>query len=94
MLTPFSKPSRLTSMNSARRALEPRRRHPAIVVPHGGEAVPVAGVAPQHPVLDDLPDGGFFVADERLLNHLKPKKNYSPEITKQDPFEIFVNFVA
>src|SRR5512134_36423 len=40
----------------ARRALEPGGGHPAVVVPDGGEAVPVAGVAPQRPVVDHLDD--------------------------------------
>ena len=40
------------------RALEPGRGHPAVVVPDGREALPVAGVAPQRPVLDDGPDRG------------------------------------
>src|SRR5205823_12332597 len=39
------------------RALEPGRHHPAIVVPYGAKALPIAGVAPQRPVLDDLADG-------------------------------------
>ena len=56
MLTPRSKPSRLTRMNSSARALEPRGHHAAVVVPHGTKALPVAGVAPNHPVLDQLAD--------------------------------------
>ena len=35
-----------------RGTLKPRRRHPAIVVPDGREALPVSGIAPQRPVLD------------------------------------------
>ena len=62
MLTPRSKPSRLTRMKSARRALEPGRHHEAVVVPDGGEALPVAGVAPQRPVLDQLADQLAVVA--------------------------------
>src|SRR5688572_7924348 len=33
------------------RALEPGRGHPAVVVPHRAEALPVAGIAPERPVL-------------------------------------------
>ena len=40
------------------RALEPGGGHPPVVVPDGPEALPVAGVAPQRPVLDDGPDRG------------------------------------
>jgi hypothetical protein len=36
--------------------LKPRRRHPGAVVPDGREALPVARVAPEHPVVDDLDD--------------------------------------
>src|SRR6185312_6112397 len=38
------------------RALKPRCHHEAVVVPHGGEALPVTRVAPQDPVLDQLAD--------------------------------------
>ena len=37
-----------------RGALEPGRHHAAVVVPDRPEAVPVAGVAPDDPVLDEL----------------------------------------
>src|SRR5262249_40286577 len=36
--------------------LEPRRVHPSRPVPDGREAIPVAGVAVDGPVLDQLPD--------------------------------------
>ena len=54
MRTPRSKPSRLTRMNSVGRALEPGGHHLAVVVPDRAEALPVAGVAPDDPVLDQL----------------------------------------
>ena len=38
------------------RSLKPRRHHPPVVVPDGAEALPVAGVAPERPVLDQVPD--------------------------------------
>ena len=44
----------------ARRPLKPCRAHPAVVVPLGREAIPIAGVAPQHPVVDDGADGESF----------------------------------
>jgi hypothetical protein len=37
-------------------ALEPRRHHPAVVVPDAAKALPVARVAPDDPALDDVPD--------------------------------------
>src|SRR5438045_4592531 len=37
-------------------ALGPGRHHPAIVEPDGAEPLPVAGVAPNHPVFDQIPD--------------------------------------
>src|SRR5665213_1346880 len=39
-----------------RGSLEPRRHHPAVVVPDGAEPLPIAGVAPDRPVLDQLAD--------------------------------------
>ena len=39
-----------------RRALEPGRHHAPVGVPDGAEPLPVAGIAPHHPVLDDLAD--------------------------------------
>src|SRR6185295_2427135 len=39
-----------------RLSLEPRRHHPAVVVPDGSKALPVAGVAPHDPVLDQVAD--------------------------------------
>ena len=36
------------------RALEPGGHHPPGQVPNGAEALPVPGVAPQHPILDQL----------------------------------------
>ena len=65
MFTPRLKPSRLTSMKARRRTLEPGRRHPAVFMPDGRKAVPVAGIAPEHPVLDDLADGALVVAVHR-----------------------------
>jgi len=54
----------------ARGALEPRRHHAAVVVPHAGEALPVACVAPDDPVLDELADrdavGGSIIHGERI----------------------------
>jgi hypothetical protein len=38
------------------RPLEPRGHHPAVVMPDRREALPVAGVAPDRPVLDELAD--------------------------------------
>jgi hypothetical protein len=40
----------------SRGSLEPGRHHEPVVVPDGGEALPVAGVAPDHPVLDQIAD--------------------------------------
>src|SRR5687767_3291827 len=49
--------SRLAHLDEfRRRALEPGGRHPAVVVPHRTEALPIAGVAPQRPVVDDFDD--------------------------------------
>src|SRR5207237_369711 len=45
-----------------RRTLEPGRAHPAVLMPDGGEPIPEAGVAPQDPVLDQLPDLEFVSA--------------------------------
>src|SRR5688572_33269885 len=55
-----------------RRALEPGGGHPGIVVPDRGEALPVAGVAPEHPVIDDLDDReaverGLVHAAQRMI---------------------------
>ena len=36
--------------------LEPGRHHPPVVVPDGREALPIAGVAPDRPILDQLAD--------------------------------------
>src|SRR5207344_1966142 len=41
------------------RPLEPGRHHPAVVVPDRAEPLPVAGVAPDDPVLDEAPDPGL-----------------------------------
>ena len=38
-------------------ALEPGGHHAAVVVPDAAKALPVAGVAPHHPVLHHLADG-------------------------------------
>jgi hypothetical protein len=38
------------------RALEPGRGHPAVLVPDGPKALPVAGIAPECPVLNRLAD--------------------------------------
>ena len=56
MRTPRSKPARLTSDELVGRPLEPGRHHPAVVVPDAAEALPVAGVAPDDPALDDVAD--------------------------------------
>src|SRR5688572_18542547 len=50
-----------------RRTLEPGRRHPAVVVPDGAKALPVAGIAPQRPVLHDLDDGGFLIHQSTFI---------------------------
>src|SRR5688572_4539420 len=44
-----------------RRALEPGRGHPAVVVPDSAKALPVAGVAPQRPVLHGFDDRELVV---------------------------------
>src|SRR5688572_23961459 len=49
--------SRLAHLDEfRRRTLEPGGRHPAVVVPYGREALPVAGIAPQRPVVDHFDD--------------------------------------
>jgi len=37
-----------------------RKTHPAVGVPHRGESISFAGVAPQDPVLNRLADGEFL----------------------------------
>src|SRR5262245_3522851 len=41
-----------------RRSVKPGRAHHGVGVPHGREALPVAGVAPHDPLLDHFPDLG------------------------------------
>src|SRR4029077_20571074 len=48
-----------------RRPLEPGRGHPAVVVPDAAEALPVAGVAPERPVLHQL--GDFVLVAQSTL---------------------------
>src|SRR5437660_1421417 len=43
------------------RTLEPRRHHPAVVMPYRAKALPIAGVAPENPVFDDFTDPQTFV---------------------------------
>ena len=67
MLTPLSKPALLTSMNSAAgpwnqvAVIQPSSCHTV------REALPVAGVAPQRPVLHDLDDRGFVVHQSTFI---------------------------
>src|SRR5262249_17929892 len=39
------------------RALKPGRHHVSVGVPHGAEPLPFAGVAPEHPVFDQVTNG-------------------------------------
>ena len=56
MLTPL-RPAFLRDADElVGRPLEPGRHHHAVVVPDGAKALPVAGVAPHRPVLDQLAD--------------------------------------
>jgi hypothetical protein len=50
-----------------RRPLEPGRHHAAVLVPDGAEALPVAGVAPDGPVLDQLADALPVVGHVRIV---------------------------
>ena len=47
-------------------SLEPGGHHEAVVVPHGGEALPVARVTPYGPVLDQVADLAAVVAHARV----------------------------
>jgi hypothetical protein len=49
-----------------RRPLKPGGGHPAFLVPDGGKTLPIAGIAPHRPVLDEVADGE---AIEELLVH-------------------------
>ncbi len=47
--------------------LKPGRRHPSIVVPNGSKAVPIAGIPPHHPILDQIANGGAVY--KTLIDH-------------------------
>src|SRR5262249_7732174 len=52
-----------------RRALEPGCHHAPIRMPHGAEALPVACVAPEHPIFHEFPDRLAF---QRVAAHCWP----------------------
>ena len=56
ILTPFAQPGLAHRDELVRRSLRPGRHHAAVVEPDGAEPLPVTGVAPDDPVLDELPD--------------------------------------
>jgi len=60
MLTPRFQPSRLTRINSGRGALKPGGHHVAVLVPNAAKTVPVAGGAPEDPILN-------YFADRELI---------------------------
>ena len=59
MLTPRSQPSRLTPDELIASSLKPSRAHKAIVVPNGSEPLPLGGIAPENPILDQLSNRHF-----------------------------------
>ena len=56
MLTPLFEALAADADEFVGGALDPGRHHHPVVVPDGAEALPVAGVAPDRPVLDQLAD--------------------------------------
>ncbi len=63
---PLANPSWLTRDEIPRRPLKPGGGHPALFVPDGGKALPVTGIAPHRPVLEEVADGETI---EELLVH-------------------------
>src|SRR5690606_6067540 len=57
------------------RALKPGGRHPAVVMPDGGKAVPEARVAPDGPVLNDF--GNLLPVQKLLIHACSPLINRS-----------------
>ena len=59
-----------------RSALGPGRHHAPVVEPDRAETVPMSGIAPDHPVFDQLADGQLV---EQQLVHVSPLKFLSSE---------------